>query len=120
MRRSHSGSIHVVTKDARFSRGFPSSISSSLMIWYAASLGISASGILNLNTQNPQRKMERIRQGMGRKMSEQSKRDKGGEVNSCWCSQTVKEKDGRGGGPGEGFLDISGGEGRVERLAGVG
>ena len=48
MSLSHSGSIHVVTNDARFSRGFPSSISSSLMIWYAASLGIDCSGILNL------------------------------------------------------------------------
>jgi hypothetical protein len=45
MSLSHSGSIHVVTKDARFSRGLPSSISSSLMIWYAASLGIDRSGI---------------------------------------------------------------------------
>lgn len=48
MSLSHSGSIHVVTKEAKFNRGFPSSISSSLMIWYAASFGIEFSGILNL------------------------------------------------------------------------
>jgi P pilus assembly chaperone PapD len=45
MSLSHSGSIHVVTNDARFSRGFPSSISSSLMICYAAPLGIDCSDI---------------------------------------------------------------------------
>ena len=38
MSLSHSGSIHVVTNDARFSRGLLSSSSSSWMIWYAASL----------------------------------------------------------------------------------
>ncbi|KAJ0907809.1 hypothetical protein HanRHA438_Chr07g0303341 [Helianthus annuus] len=48
---SHSGSIHVVTNEARFSLGFPSNINSSLMIWNAASLGIESSAILNLQTQ---------------------------------------------------------------------
>lgn len=50
MSLSHSGSIHVVTKEAKFSLGFPSNISSSLIIWYAASFGIEFSGILNLQT----------------------------------------------------------------------
>jgi hypothetical protein len=53
MSLSHSGSIHVVTKDARFSRGLPSSISSSLMIWYAASRGIDRSGIRYLQASTP-------------------------------------------------------------------
>ena len=59
MSLSHSGSIHVVTKDARFSRGFPSSISSSLMIWYAASFGIDCSGILNLRARAAGRPISR-------------------------------------------------------------
>jgi len=48
MSLSHSGSIQVVTKEARFSLGLPSNLSSSLMIWYAASLGIEFLGISNL------------------------------------------------------------------------
>ncbi len=39
------GSIHVLTKVARFIRALPSSISSSWMIWYATSGDISPSGI---------------------------------------------------------------------------
>ena len=38
------GSIHVVTKVARFRRALPSSISSSWTIWYAMSGAISPSG----------------------------------------------------------------------------
>ena len=38
------GSIHVDTNVATFSRALPSSISSSWMIWYATSGGISPSG----------------------------------------------------------------------------
>jgi hypothetical protein len=53
MSLSHSDSIQVVTKDAKFSRGLPSSISSSLMIWYAASFGIDLSGIRYLQEPNP-------------------------------------------------------------------
>ena len=39
------GSIQVVTKVARFSWAFPSSIASSCTIWYAVSGSISPSGI---------------------------------------------------------------------------
>jgi hypothetical protein len=49
MSLSHSGSIHVVTNDAKFSLGVPSRSSSSFMIWYAASFGIAFSGNLNLH-----------------------------------------------------------------------
>jgi hypothetical protein len=44
MSRPTSGSIHVVTKVARFWRALPSSINSSWMIWYAAADDISPSG----------------------------------------------------------------------------
>ena len=43
MRRSACGSIQVVTKVATFRLALPSSSSSSWMIWYAASGGISPS-----------------------------------------------------------------------------
>lgn len=49
----HSGSIHVVTNDAKFKRGLPSSMSSSLMIWYAASLGVSLIGSRYLHRPKP-------------------------------------------------------------------
>jgi hypothetical protein len=45
----HSGSIHVVTNDAKFSLGVPSKSNSSCMIWYATSFGIAFSGNLNLH-----------------------------------------------------------------------
>uniref|UniRef100_A0A803Q738 Uncharacterized protein n=1 Tax=Cannabis sativa TaxID=3483 RepID=A0A803Q738_CANSA len=40
MSLSHSGSIQVVTKEAKLSLGVPSNMSSSFMNWSAASLGI--------------------------------------------------------------------------------
>jgi hypothetical protein len=53
MSLSHSGSIHVVTNDAKFKRGLPSNINSSLIIWYAASFGVSFSGSRNLHNIAP-------------------------------------------------------------------
>ena len=44
MSRSACGSIHVLTNVARLSRAFPSSMSSSWMIWYALSGAISSAG----------------------------------------------------------------------------
>lgn len=39
---SLSGSIHVVTKDAKLSTGLPFNTKSSFMIWQAASLGLNS------------------------------------------------------------------------------
>jgi hypothetical protein len=39
---SLSGSIHVVTKDAKLSLGLPFNTKSSFMIWQAASLGLNS------------------------------------------------------------------------------
>lgn len=48
MSLSHSGSIHVVQNDAKSKRGLPSSISSSKIVWYAASFEISCWGRVHL------------------------------------------------------------------------